>query len=111
MPGGRRRWFVTPEDYETLKDLTQGDIKLGELLNPAEHSESDARALMQRFELAFPDAVTLSIAQRSKVFCTENPELRRLARVAEIDVVNRAEYLERFAKKQQSSEPKVHAGE
>jgi DNA-binding beta-propeller fold protein YncE len=99
MPGGRRRWFVTPEDYDELEGLSQGDISLGELLNSSEHSESDARALMQRFELDYPSAVTLSIAQRARVFCTESAELRRLARVVEIDVVNRVEFLERFAKK------------
>jgi hypothetical protein len=89
---------VTPDDYEQLKGLRQGDIDLRELLNPAEHSESDARSLMQRFELDYDTAVTLSIAQRAKVFCTENGELRRLARVVEIDVVNRVEYIQRFAK-------------
>jgi hypothetical protein len=109
MPGGRRRWFVTPEDYDELKGLSQGDINLGELLNSAEHSESDARALMQRFELDYPTAVTLSIAQRAKVFCTENPELRRLARVVEIEVVNRTEFIERFAKKR-AEDAKTSAG-
>ncbi len=99
MPGGRRRWIVTPEDYELFKDRSQGDINLGELLNPYEHSESDARALMDRFELDYPTAVRLAIAQRSKVFCTEDQELRRLARVVEVDVVNRVEYIERFGKK------------
>ena len=110
MPGGRRRWFVTPEDYEELKGLSQGEIELGELLNTAEHSESDARALMQRFELDYPAAVTLSIAQRAKVFCTEDPELRRLARVVEIDVVNRVEFIERFAKKQVESMNRAGSG-
>ena len=63
-----------------------------------------ARALMERFELEFATAVRLSLAQRARVFCTEDPELRRLARVLEIDVVDRAEFVARFAKDRPASE-------
>jgi sugar lactone lactonase YvrE/predicted nucleic acid-binding protein len=97
MPARRRRWGVSPEDYELLKDRVQEDIRLVDLLHAEEHSESDVKALMERLELDHPTAVTLAIAQRSYVFCTEDENLRRLAKVLELDVVNREEYLERFA--------------
>lgn len=100
LPGGRRKWLATPDDYDApIKDIVVGDVDLGQLFSEAEHSESDAQALMDKYEITREDAVTLAIAQRAKVFCTESPELRRLAKVLELDVVNAEEYLERFAKK------------
>lgn len=99
MPHRRRRWFVTETDYEVLKPHTQGDIDLAELLNPSEFSESDVKALMDKLEIEREPAIVMAIAQRSHVFCTEDEELRRIARVLEIDVVNHQEYLERFSKK------------
>jgi hypothetical protein len=94
----RRRWFVSPDDYEELKDLSEGDIELSELLEPFEHSESDARALMSKLEIDHDLAATLAAAQRAKVLCTEDAEVRRVARLLEMDVVNKVEYLKRFAR-------------
>lgn len=102
MPGGRRRWLVMPADYEALKDLVQGEVNLGELLNVAEYSESDMRNLMERYELPEELAGKMAVAQRAKVTCTEDAEVRRVARVLELDVVNMNEYLARFAKNGQT---------
>jgi hypothetical protein len=110
MANRRWRWEVTAEDYEKLSGITQGDIKLEDLLHEADYSESDAQALMERFELDHTSAVRLTIARRAKIFCTEDAELRRLARVLEIDVVNRIEFLERFARRNQASEIAPGAG-
>lgn len=99
MPDRRRRWIATPEHYDAFKDLSQEDLRMGELFEPTEHSGSDARALMDKLELDEATAVVMALAQRSKVFCTEDPELRRIARVLELDVVDRAEFVERFARK------------
>ena len=51
MPQRGRKWYVTAEDYEQLKDIEQGEIKLAELLNEATYSESDANALQERLEI------------------------------------------------------------
>lgn len=96
MQGGRRRWLVSPEDYAALRDLSEGDIRLSELLEATEHSESDVRALQQKLEIEHDIAATLAAAQRVKVLCTENPEVRQVARLLEIDVVNTTEFSERF---------------
>ncbi len=93
----KRRWFVSEEDYEVLKSLSQGDVDMSRLLHAVEFSESDARAIMEKFEIDFDAAKTLAMARRAHVFTTEDEELRRLAKALEIDVVNRVEYLERFA--------------
>jgi len=99
MPARRRKWLVTERDYELLKDFVQGDVNLGELLQPTEFSESDVNSLMERMEIGREEAIVVSVAQRSHVFCTEDAELRRIARTLEIDVVNHQEFMERFANK------------
>lgn len=99
MPASRRKWFVMPEDYEALKETSQGDIRLGDLLEPAEHSPSDAKAIEERLETTPEIAALLSVAKRSYLFCTEDPDLRRMAKLLDTEVVNMAEFLDRFSKK------------
>jgi len=106
MPDRRRRWVVTAVDYDDLRSITQGDVDFERLLHPSEHSESDVKALMEKLEISEQQAILLSLAQRSKVFTTEDVELRRLAKVLEIDVVNRVEFVERFTRRAVKDTPK-----
>ena len=62
-----------------------------------EYSDSDMRALMDKLEIDEETAIILSIAQRAHVFCTEDDELRRFAKTLEIEVVDREEFLEKYA--------------
>lgn len=103
MPARRRKWLVEQPAYDALKDFAQADIEMSELLNVTEHSESDAKALMEKMDISHEVAVTMAIAQRAHVFCTEDRELRRLAKLLEIDVVDHEEFLERFAGKDTQS--------
>jgi DNA-binding beta-propeller fold protein YncE len=106
----RRKWFVTEEDYEVLKSITQGEVKLEDVLNPRAYSESDARDLMNRLEIDMTTAIILSIAKRIPVFVTEDTEYRRLAKIQEIDVYNRVEFLKKFEKRSQDDEqPKTES--
>ncbi len=100
MPQRRVRWEILPVEYEALQEISQNGVNLGELLHPAEHSETDARALQERYELEWRDAVVLSIAQRAKLFGTEDQELRRVARVLELPVYTAAEYIEKTNSRQ-----------
>jgi sugar lactone lactonase YvrE len=99
MPSRRRRWLLTEEDYERYRDIIHDDVDLGKLFEDTKYSESDVRSLMDRLEIDEKTAIVLSIAQRAHVFCTENDEYRRLAKVLEIDVVNRVEFIRRFESK------------
>jgi len=99
MPGGRRIWLVTQEDYDALQDVVQGDVRMDSLLHAEDYSESDVRNLMERLEIDQTTAIVMALAQRAKVFCTTDTDYRRLAKTLEIDVVNREEYLRRFAKR------------
>ncbi len=76
---------------------------MSELLNPRSTPSPTRRHSWSASSSTTRQRSALSIAQRSKVFCTEDPELRRLARVMEVDVVNRVEYIERFVKEQARS--------
>jgi hypothetical protein len=86
MTEGRRRWIVTQTAYDELKGIREGDVDFSELHEPMEHSASDVEALRQRLELDQETAATLSIAERVKRLCTQDAEMRRLARVLEIEV-------------------------
>ena len=92
----RTRWEVTPEDYELLRGFVQGAANMEELLHPVEYSESDATALRERYELDEREAIIMSVAQRSKLFCTESGEHRRVARVMEIPTMDHLEFIARY---------------
>lgn len=96
MPARRRRWQVTEADYPRFEGRTVGEIDLGELLHATEYSDSDVNALIQRLDVDKQTAIVLSIAQRARVFCTEDGELRRLAKSLDVDVVDNEEFIERF---------------
>lgn len=91
-------WEMTEEDYEAVKDLVQGELRASDLLETTEFSEADARALQERYELSWRDAAILASAQRARLFGTDDPELRRIARVIEIPVTTGDEFISRFGK-------------
>jgi sugar lactone lactonase YvrE len=99
MPAKRRKWLVTYADYEQLKEIKQGDVDMAELLFETEYSETDVAALIEKLEITEQQAIYLSLAQRAKVFATEDAAMRRLAKTNEVDVVNRVEFIERFTKR------------
>lgn len=111
MPHKRRKWVVEPPVWEALRNEVQDDVRMSELLVETDHSDSDARSLMERLELDEPTAITMSIAQRAHVFCTEDARLRRIARSLDIDVVDRNEFIERFVKRAAGSGGQGGAGE
>lgn len=92
MLGTRVRWNVSESDYEKLSGVVEGDIRLAELLNGTEYSDTDARVLMQRYGIPLEQAATLVAAQRAKLFLTEDEELTKLARMLEIDTMNAEEF-------------------
>ena len=100
---GRKFWIVMPPTWERFKDIKIGDVELQYLLHEREHSDADTRDLVDRLEVDYETAAVLQVATRAKVFCTQDAELRRLARAIEIDVVDNEEYLERFGKADKSS--------
>lgn len=109
MKQPRVRWEVTEEDYEILRGFQVGDINMEEFLHPVEYSPTDAQALRDRYELDERSAIVMSIAQRAKLFCTENGDLRRIARVMEIPVVDHIEFIARYDRRPGSGGPQSGA--
>ncbi|MDY0088163.1 MAG: hypothetical protein RBS78_06425, partial [Coriobacteriia bacterium] len=95
---GRKYWMVMPETYERYRHTEIDGVKFQYVLHSVEHSDSDARDIMERLEVDYDTAAVLSVAQRAKVFCTQDAELRKLARALEIEVVDHEEYIERYGK-------------
>ena len=96
MPGGRRRWLATETDYEKIKKLDARNVNMEELFEGTEVSESDARAIAEKLEVDKKTSFILALATRSKVFCTESLELRRLAKMLEIDAIDTEEFVRRY---------------
>jgi sugar lactone lactonase YvrE len=104
LPDRRRIWLVSEQDYEALRDRSQDGISLADLLTATEYSETDAHALETKMEIGRAHAATLVSAQRTKLLCTQDTELRKMARILEIDVVDLSGFLERFATQTKKNE-------
>lgn len=100
---GRPYWMVAPDVYEDRRALVIGDVRFEYLLHAAEHSDTDARAIQERLEVDYETAAVLATARRARVFCTEDLELRRLARALDIDAIDSEQFVERFGKRRSSA--------
>lgn len=98
----RVTWFVLPPVFERFDNIEIGDQTLGKLLTETQYSESDARALMSKYEIEEPMAIDLAVANRIQILGTTDLEERKYALMAEIDVVNPEEAIARFRPKDKS---------
>lgn len=99
----RVTWFVLPNVFEKYDATKIGDQTLGKILTETQYSESDARALMNKYEIPEYMAIDLAVANRIQILGTTNAEERKYARMAEIDVVNPEEAVARFRPKDKRS--------
>lgn len=93
---GKKRFFVLEETYEEFKDVRQGEVLLGDLIETEPYSHSDVRDLMERYEIEEREAIILSLARRKYALLTEDTELRRLAVTLEIRVLDFEHYVEEY---------------
>ncbi|MDZ4168801.1 MAG: hypothetical protein U1E26_03985 [Coriobacteriia bacterium] len=91
----RVKWITTADQRELMEAaaLPQESVDLFEVW---EHSEPDAQALVDKYEIEHGEAVILSVAQRSRLLCTEDEGLTVLAVRMEIDEVDARGFLKRF---------------
>jgi len=80
----RIRLMAPEEDRSLYEGRVVDDVDLGTLIEFDVHSESDARAMAEKYELDQRSSVLISMASRVKALCTEDRELRRDAVLAEI---------------------------
>lgn len=90
----RVRWEVLPDAYDRLKGLSQDGISLETLLSPTEFSDSDARHLQDKYDLDPLDADLLALALRGRLLGVEGRELKRVAKVLGLEVVDHSEFIE-----------------
>jgi DNA-binding beta-propeller fold protein YncE len=112
MPSRRRAWLTLEPEYELIKQMQFNDINFAELFEVTEFSESDARAIAEKYEVDQPTAEIMAASQRAYVFATENADYRRLAKAMEIDVVDAPEFIKRYTRKGElDATPPVDTGE
>ncbi len=93
----RRLQLVAPvEDRSHYEGRVVQDVELDRLLSFEEYSESDAKAMADKYKLDDREAMLLTMAERTYGLGTQDPELRRLASVTEIRSLDVEEFLEAF---------------
>jgi len=93
----RKLRLMCPEmDSELYEGRMVGDVDLGTLVEAEPYSESDVRAMREKLDIGEREAILLALADRSRGLCTQDPDLRRLARLAEIATFDTEQFIERY---------------
>lgn len=102
----RRLKLMCPAmDHELYQGRIVGDVNLGTLIEAEEYSESDVRAMREKLDIGEHEAILLALADRVRGLCTENPDLRRLARLAEIGTFDAQDFVDRFLSSSDKASP------
>jgi sugar lactone lactonase YvrE len=95
----RWRWLIAEAAHPTFVGRMVDGVDLGQLLEPEPFSHSDAKALAERLGVALERAGVLALAKRTRVLCTEDAELGRLAVLLGVDAYDRAAFVRRFVER------------
>jgi len=98
MAERRFRWLVPIADIDKYEGKTLNGVSLDDLLEPTQHSESDAADLIEKTGIDHETAVLLVMCKRTGRLATQERELRRAAQAMGVDVVDADGFVERFAK-------------
>jgi len=98
MTAGRWRWITNQSEYDLILQIETDQLDLETMFEAVEYSESDVKALVEKYEISEALAIQLTVAGRAKLAATQDDELRRMAKVMEYDVVNAEEFIDRFKK-------------
>ncbi len=93
----RKLRLLCPEmDHALYAGRIVGDVDLGTLIQAEEYSESDVRAMREKLDIGEREAILLALADRARGLCTEDLDLRRLARLAEIGTFDAEQFIARY---------------
>lgn len=93
----RKLRLMCPEmDHALYEGRMVGDVDLGTLIEAEEYSESDVHAMRDKLDIGEHEAILLALADRTRGLCTEDADLRRLARLAEIGTFDAEQFVERY---------------
>ncbi len=93
----RVKWITTEEQRPGIFEAVE-KRETADLFEVWEHSEPDAQALMEKYEIEHEPAVVMAVAQRTRCLCTETDELRTLAYRMEVQTLNAVEFVEKYKK-------------
>jgi DNA-binding beta-propeller fold protein YncE len=93
VAGKSRIRLIAPiQDRPLYEGRTVEGVVLTELITFQEHSDSDARSLVQKLQVDEHQAILISMTWRAKALGTQDRELRWLAVLAEVRAVNVDEF-------------------
>jgi DNA-binding beta-propeller fold protein YncE len=92
----RLRLVAPVEDRHHYQGRVEQEVGLEDLIDFAEYSESDARAMAEKYRLAEREAMLLTMAERAHGLGTQDVELQRLATIADIRSMDVEEFLEQY---------------
>lgn len=96
----RRLRLVCPEeDHVFYAGRIEDDVDLGNLIEPELYSESDVRSYMERLAIEQREAVLVAMGARFAALATIDRDLRRVAVLAEIRVVDLDEFRDSFLRR------------
>lgn len=94
-----RKWITTKGDHALMKELELEGFDVASLFEPVEYSESDVRALIEKYDLDQETAITLATAERARIVCVEDEMLRRLAKMLELEALDAEAFVKKFSNK------------
>jgi len=96
----RRTRYVAPvEDRGVYEGRVLGEDSLVKLIRFEKHSDSDVAALKDKLRCTDEQAIYLTLGERARALMSEDVELRRLGIVAQVRVLDVAEFLEDVGEK------------
>ena len=100
----RWKWIVPAEHAEKYRGRELGGVELESMLTFEQHSESDVTDLMNRIGVEREAALILTMGQRTKSLCTEDPGLAVAARALGVDAYDAELFAEKFLRSEKQSD-------
>lgn len=100
MDNKRYQWVDVPDRQGAYEGRVVDHINLGEIISAEPFSDSEARAIMDRYGVTMDQASVLALSKWAKVLCTQDVELARSAVRLGVDVYDADTWRKKFAKRQ-----------
>jgi sugar lactone lactonase YvrE len=98
------KWVVPAEHAEKYRGREIGGVELEKMLKFESHSESDVTDLMRRIGIDREAALVLTMGQRAKALCTEDPGLAVAARALGVGAYDAKLFVEKFLRSEKNSD-------
>lgn len=99
MDNKRWRWLTPESRWAAFEGRSVAGVDLGELIEASQHSDPDARDLVDRMGITYEDAALLVVAKRAGRLCTQDARIASYAGALDIEVLDVATFLRRYVKR------------